>query len=76
MVRVRFAGAVPKKRWLDVGLWLTRRVEDPRFHRIETITPNVHVHVLRITDADHLDDQVAEWVKEAYAVGRQEHVSS
>ena len=30
MVRVRFAGAVPKTRWLDVGLWLPRRVEHPR----------------------------------------------
>ena len=74
MLRVRFAAAVPKTRWLDVGLWLPRRVDNPRFHRIETLTPNTHVHLLRVTDTEQLDDQVAEWVKEAYAVGRQEHL--
>jgi hypothetical protein len=28
-VRVRFASDVARKRWLDVGLWLTRLVEHP-----------------------------------------------
>ena len=69
MVRVRFAGAVPRTRWLDVGLWLPRRVESPRFHKIETLYPDVHIHVLRITDADQLDGEVARWVKEAYGIG-------
>ena len=70
MVRVRFAGAVPRTRWLDVALSLPRRVESPRFHRIETIYPEVHTHVLRITDADQLDEEVEGWIAEAYAVGR------
>lgn len=74
MVRVRFAGASPKKRWLDVGFWLTRRIEHPRFARIETITPDVHVHRIRITDADQLDDEVAAWLAESYAVGCQQHL--
>jgi len=30
MVRVRFAGAVPKKRWLDIGFWIPRRILRPR----------------------------------------------
>ena len=72
MVRVRFAGAVPNARWLDIGLWLPRRVEHSRFRKIETIYPEVHTHVLRITRPEELDDVVAGWVKEAYAVGRQE----
>ena len=71
MVRVRFAGAVPKRRWLDIGLWLPRRVENARFHKIETIYPDVHTHVLRVTETDQLDEEVAAWVKEAYAVGCQ-----
>lgn len=75
MVRVRFARAVPKTRWLDVGFWLPRRCEDPRFHKIETISPNAHVHVLRITGIEQLDSQVAEWLREAYSVGCQEHLS-
>ena len=72
MVRVRFAGAVPRTRWMDVALWLPRRVEDPRFHKIETVSPDVNVHLLRITDPEQLDDQVAAWIEDAYAMGRQE----
>ena len=70
MVRVRFGNATPRTRWLDIGLWLQRRVESPRFRRVETIYPNAHVHVLRITEADQLDEEVESWVKEAYEVGR------
>ena len=72
MVRVRFAAAVPKNRWLDVGLFLRRRIDDRRFHRVETLDPNTHVHLMRITSADQLDDTVSGWLAEAYAVGRQD----
>ena len=75
MVRVRFARAVPKKRWLDIGFWLTKRVEDVRFHEIETLDPNTHVHLLRVTEVDQLDDQVSEWTRDSYAVGHQEHLA-
>ena len=70
MVRVRFGNATPRTRWVDIGLWLPRRVESPRFRRVETIYPNAHVHVLRITEADQLDEEVESWVKEAYQVGQ------
>jgi hypothetical protein len=74
MVRVRFAGAVPRNRWLELGFWLPRRVENPRFHKIETIYPNAHVHRMRITEPRELDQEVAAWIREAYAVGCQEHL--
>lgn len=73
MVRVRFAAAVPRTRWLDVGFWLPRRIEHPRFHRIQTIYPNAHVHVIRITEPRQLDAEIKAWLREAYAVGCQEH---
>ena len=72
MVRVRFAAAVPKRRWLDVGLWLPRRIEHPKFHKIQTINPNANVHLLRLTEVDQLDAQVAAWIRQAYALGCQE----
>jgi hypothetical protein len=72
MVRVRFAGAVPRNRWLEVGFRLPRRIESPRFHKIQTIHPNAHVHVMRVTRADELDAELAAWLREAYAVGRRE----
>jgi hypothetical protein len=74
MVRVRFAGAVPKANWLDVGFWLPRRLAHPRFRKVETILPNAHLHVVRITRPEQLDRQLAAWIKQAYAVGRQEHL--
>ena len=71
MVRVRFAGARPRGRWLEVGFWVRRRIESPRFHKVETIYPNAHVHLLRITEPEQLDAQVAAWLEEAYVVGCQ-----
>lgn len=75
IVRVRFMGASPKKRWLDVGFWLPRRIEHNRFRKVETITPTDHVHYLRITDDGELDGQVMAWIRECYAVGEQKHLT-
>lgn len=75
MVDVRFAQATPGRSWLDVGLWLPRRVESPRFRRIETIYPHAHLHVLRVTNGSDLDEEVAGWVLESYAVGRRQHLT-
>ncbi|UVJ39182.1 YdeI/OmpD-associated family protein [Arthrobacter sp. CJ23] len=75
MVRVRFAGAVPRKRWLDVEFWLTRRVESERFHRIETLTPRTHIHTVRLLDPSDVDGELEGWLREAYAVGRQDVTS-
>jgi hypothetical protein len=75
MVEVRFAGATPRTRWLDIGFWLTRRVDSPRFHRIETLYPGAHVHRLRVTQPAQLDAELAGWVREAYAVGCREHLA-
>ena len=72
MVRVRFATVRPRRNWLDLTLWLTRRCESPRFRRIETIAPGVHAHTLRIERQEDLDDEVAAWVAQACAVGRQD----
>jgi Bacteriocin-protection, YdeI or OmpD-Associated/Domain of unknown function (DUF1905)/Domain of unknown function (DUF5655) len=69
MVDVRFLRAVPRTRWLDLAFWLRRRVESPRWWKVETLTPDAHIHVLRVTDADQLDAEVAGWVRDAYAVG-------
>jgi hypothetical protein len=72
MVRVRFAGARPRRRWLEIGFWLRRRLTSPRFTKVETIYPNAHVHRLRIMEPRELDAEVEAWVREAYAVGCQE----
>jgi len=75
-VRMIFA-AVNKlsDRGLDAHVVLTRRLESPRFTRIETMTPKCYVHHFRIKSLSELDEEVANWLREAYQVGTQEHLS-
>jgi len=75
-VRMIFA-AVNKltERQLDAHVVLTRRIENPRFHRIETLTPTCHVHHFRVHAPEELDDEAASWFCEAYTVGEQKHLS-
>jgi len=74
MVRVRFAGAVTHKDWLQVGLWLTRRAEHPALLRIEAYGPDSFGHYFRFSEPSQLDRKFAALVREAYATGRQEHL--
>lgn len=76
MQQVRFAGATPRRRWLDVELWLTRRVDSPRMHKVETLHPRAHIHTVRLTAVEQLDDELTGWLAEAHAVGRREHLRS
>ncbi len=71
-VRVRFVGVATRKDWIDVGLWLKRRVELPRFWRIESPTPRDHVHHVRLSKLGDIDRELAALIREAYAVGCQE----
>lgn len=60
---------------LDAHVVLTRRLKSPRFKRIEMMTPKCYVHHFRINAATELDEEVRSWLREAYQVGTQEHVS-
>lgn len=58
---VRFARVTPRSKGLDVGFRLPRRLDHPRFHRVETIVANAHVHSVRLARRDEFC--------EAYTVG-------
>ncbi len=75
-VRMIFA-AVNKlsDRGLDAHVVLTRRVDSPRFRRIEELTPRCFVHHFRIQALNELDGEVSTWLREAYQVGTQTHLS-
>lgn len=62
-------------RGLEAHLVLTRRLESPRFRRIDTMTPKCYVHHFIIESLSELDEEVKSWVREAYKVGTQEHLS-
>ena len=59
---------------LDAHVVFARRVDHPRFFKVESISPRNHVHNFRITRVEDVDAEVVEWLREAYAVGEQEHL--
>jgi hypothetical protein len=72
--RMSFASAVVRTRWVDVGLVLARRVDSPRFRKVETFSPRNHLHVLRLTTWEDVDDELRGWLAEAYEIGVQHHL--
>ena len=70
-VRVRFAGAYPRKSYLLCGFALPYRSADPRFVKIENYAPHFQGHLLRVASEADLDGQVQRWLHEAYKVGAQ-----
>jgi Domain of unknown function (DUF5655) len=72
--RMSFAAFQPRRRWLGGHLVLARRVDSPRFRRIEQYSPRNVVHIFRLASPDDVDEEFAAWIGEAYRVGLQEHV--
>jgi hypothetical protein len=70
-VRVRFAGAVIRRNWVECAFWLKRAVKDERFQRVEKITVRDHIYYFRLTDESQLDETMKEYLREAYEVGCQ-----
>jgi hypothetical protein len=73
-VRMSFAQVTPRTRWIDGHVVLARRCEHPRFRKVETISPRNHVHHFRLMGVADVDAQLAEWLREAYAVGEQRYL--
>jgi uncharacterized protein DUF5655 len=73
-VRMSFAAVTPRRRWVDGHVVLARRLEHPRFRRIDSFSPRNHVHQFRLARLDEVDDEVAAWLAEAYLVGQQHHL--
>jgi len=75
-VRMIFA-AVNKlsDRGLEAHVVLSRRLDSPRFRRIETMTPKCYVHHFQIESLREMDEEVRSWLCEAYQVGTQKHLS-
>lgn len=74
-VRMSFAQVTPRQRWLDGHVVLARRLEHPRFRRVETFSARNHLHAFRISSVDDVDGEFCAWLEEAYRVGEQRHLS-
>jgi hypothetical protein len=72
-VRMSFAALMPKRRWLDGHVVLARRLDSPRFRRIDAYSPHNVAHLFRLSSPEEVDDEVTAWLAEAYAVGEQRH---
>ena len=68
--RVRFAGVVVRKDWLEATMWLRRRVNHPRLIRTESFGQLGFGHHFRLCDPDDVDQAMIELLGEAYEVGK------
>lgn len=75
-VRMSFAQVTPRQHWLDGYVVLARRLPHTRFRGIDTVSPRNHVHHFRLESPAEVDDEFRSWLREAYAVGAQEHLKS
>jgi Domain of unknown function (DUF5655) len=73
-VRMSFAAFTPRRHWLDGHLVLPRRVDLPRFRKIETYSARNVLHAFRLVDPSEVDDELSSLLSEAYAVGCQHHL--
>jgi hypothetical protein len=73
-VRMSFAAFMPRRRWLNGHLVLARRIDSPRFLRIDTLSPRNVVHAFRLTAPADVDQEFTAWLAEAYEVGAQRHL--
>ena len=72
-VRMSFAQLTIRRHWVLGHLVLARRAEDPRFTKVESLSPRNHVHHFRLDSPDQVAG-LRDLAREAYAVGRQEHI--
>jgi hypothetical protein len=48
--------------------------EDPRFLRVDTVSPRNQVHHFRLARVEDIDARFISWISEAYRVGEQRHL--
>ncbi len=58
-----------KTKWVAVGFSLRRKLESGRFSRKVADYGAKHFHVVNVDDADLVDDELCDWLTEAYHHG-------
>lgn len=74
-VRVRFAGCYPRKKHLLCSVALPKKLDNPRFVRVEKYAAHFVGHYFKIDSESQLDAEVQEWLRESYDVGAQKHLT-
>jgi hypothetical protein len=65
---------MPRREWLDGHLVLARRIDSPRFRRVETFSPRNVLHTFRLSVPADVDAEFSGWLQDAYQVGQQRHL--
>jgi hypothetical protein len=71
--RMSFAQLTVRRHWVLGHFVLARRVEDPAFTKVDTFSPRNHAHHFRLDSPEEVG-RLRDLAREAYAVGRQEHL--
>jgi len=75
-VRMSFAQLTPRRRWVDGHVVLAAPARSPVFRKVESISRRNHVHVFRLRTVDDVNRELRRWLRAAYAVGEQKHLSA
>lgn len=71
-----FASVTPRADGLVGHLVLDREIPDSRIDKVERLTKRLYFHRWRISSADALDDDFAELLRAAHAIGDGAHLRS
>jgi hypothetical protein len=63
---MRFAAVATRRAQLKAHVVLGRRIESPRFTKVEHLPPAYYVHHFELARPEDVDDEVREWLAEAY----------
>ena len=73
--RMSFLSVVVQKRRLLLGFVFGHAIDSPRFDQSVSYSPRNEWRRLPISDVAEIDDEVRSWIREAYDVGEQKHLS-
>ena len=61
-----FAGVYARKNYILLHIHLARELDNERIIKIEQISKNRFKHVVKIQDEKEIDQEILDWLKEAY----------
>lgn len=56
----------PKRRFLEVCIFLGRTVQAPQVRRVDRASGSKVVHVVRVSHRDEVEPPITDWLREAY----------
>ncbi len=69
IAKYHFAAVRVLRTGLRLGFLLNRRLNDNRIVRVEEVGTKKYLHIVRLAHRKDVDARIAEWMKEAYALG-------